>query len=65
MSNLTTGDRVCLKSNVFDLPANLAGTVIGNGPSPNSYRVQQDDGAENCWYEPMIETIQKSYKGNK
>ena len=65
MSRFSTGDRVRLKSNVFNFPGNLTGTVIGNGPSPNSYRVQQDDGTENCWYEPMIETIQKSYKGNK
>ena len=55
MSGFNTGDRVRLKSTVFNLPANLAGTVIGNGPIPNSYRVQLDNGTENCWYATMIE----------
>ena len=59
MSNLTTGDRVRLKSNVFNLPANLTGTVIGNGPIPNSFQILLDDGTENCWYAPMIEKVTK------
>ena len=57
MSGFSAGDRVRLASTVFNLPANLAGTVIGNGPIPNSYRVQLDDGTENCWYAPMIEKV--------
>lgn len=57
MSNLTTGDRVRLKSNVFSLPTNLTGTVIGNGPIPNSFQILLDDGTENCWYAPMIEKV--------
>ena len=57
MSGFSVGDRVCLKSNVFNLPANLAGTVIGNGPIPNSFQILLDDGTENCWFATMIEKV--------
>ena len=59
MSNFNIGDRVRLASNIFQLPVNLAGTVIGNGPIPNSYRVRLDDGTENCWYASHIERIKE------
>ena len=57
MSGFSAGDRVRLKSNVFNLPANLAGTVIGNGPIPNSFQILLDDGTENCWFATMIEKV--------
>ena len=57
MSGFNTGDRVRFKSNVFNLPANLTGTVIGNGPIPNSFQILLDDGTENCWYASMIEKV--------
>ena len=57
MSGFSVGDRVCLKSNVFNLPANLVGTVIGNGPIPNSFQILLDDGTENCWFATMIEKV--------
>ena len=57
MSGFNTGDRVCLKSTVFNLPAHLTGTVIGNGPIPNSFQILLDDGTENCWFATMIEKV--------
>ena len=59
MSGFNTGDRVRLVSTVFNLPANLAGTVIGNGPIPNSFQILLDDGTENCWYATMIEKVKE------
>ena len=59
MSGFNIGDRVRLKSNVFNLPANLAGTVIGNGPIPNSFQILLDDGTENCWFASHIERIKE------
>ena len=57
MSGFNAGDRVRLASTVFNLPANLAGTVIGNGPIPNSFQILLDDGTENCWFATMIEKV--------